>query len=64
MATIRQRNQVERKLRELIADNGLPEPDVIEHGFTCVRALWFDRKLAVVIDIDSPPDAEDDIEWG
>ena len=41
-------------VREMIAENGLPEPDDIEYGFTCIRVLWNDPKVALVVDIDQP----------
>ena len=54
MATHAQKTEAEAKMRDLIADNGLPEPDAVEYGFTCIRLLWHEPKLAVVIDIDEP----------
>jgi hypothetical protein len=37
---------------ELLADSGLPLPDEVQYGEACVRLLWKDRKVAVVIDLD------------
>ena len=65
MATLAQKIKAEAMVRELIAENGLPEPDEIEYGFTCIRVLWNDPKVALVVDIDPPtedlptPSAED-----
>jgi len=36
----------------LLEDAGLPLPDQVEYGEQCVRFLWHDRKVAVVVDID------------
>lgn len=36
----------------LLEDSGLPLPDEVEYGTACVRFLWLDRKVAVVIDLD------------
>ncbi len=36
------------------ASNGLPEPDQIEYGDTCIRLFWEEAKTALVIDIDGP----------
>ncbi len=36
----------------LLEDSGLPGPDTVEYGEACVRFLWTDRKVAVVIDLD------------
>ena len=58
MATLKQKIAVERKMRELIETEHLPEPDWVEYGYTCVRLVWERPRLCVVIDIDPPPDAE------
>ncbi|HET9074663.1 MAG TPA: hypothetical protein VFN48_08800 [Solirubrobacteraceae bacterium] len=52
MASIDQKQQAERRMMDLLADSGLPLPDQVEYGADCVRLLWLDRKLAVVIDLD------------
>jgi hypothetical protein len=39
MATLAQKIKAETMVREMIAENGLPEPDDIEYGFTCIRVL-------------------------
>lgn len=56
MATYTQKIEAEHKIRELIEREGLPMPDRIEYGYTCIRLLWFEPKLALVIDIDEPPE--------
>jgi hypothetical protein len=56
MATLKQKIAVERKMRELIETENLPEPDWIEYGYTCVRVVWERPKLCVVIDIDEAPE--------
>lgn len=52
MATIDQKRLAERRMLALLEDSGLPLPDEVEYGAACVRLLWLDRKLAVIIDID------------
>jgi len=42
-------------MRELLEENGLPAPDAVEYGFTCVRLFWRNPKTCLVIDIDRPP---------
>jgi len=37
---------------ELIENYGLPQPDWIEYGQACIRVIWLERKLAVVVDLD------------
>ena len=53
MAPIDQKQLVERRLLALIEDSGLPLPDEVEYGTDCVRFLWLDRKLVVIVDIES-----------
>ena len=36
----------------LLEDSGLPLPDEVEYGAACVRFLWLERKVVVVIDLD------------
>jgi hypothetical protein len=52
MAPIDQKHQAERRMMSLLKDNGLPLPDEVEYGDTCVRFLWHDRKVAVVVDLE------------
>ena len=56
MANLKQKIECEQRFRKLIEEGGLPAPDRIEYGYTCIRAIWEDRKLAVRIDIDKDPD--------
>jgi hypothetical protein len=58
MATLAQKIQTEMRMRELLEDGGLPQPDYIEYGYTCIRLIFEEPKLVVVIDIDEPEDAE------
>jgi hypothetical protein len=52
MAPIDQKQRAERRMLALLADSGLPLPDEVQYGEACVRLLWNDRKVAVVIDLD------------
>ena len=56
MATLAQKIDTERRMRQLIEDGGLPQPDRVEYGFTCIRLIFEESKLCVVIDIDEPPE--------
>ena len=47
-------------MRTLLEDAGLPEPDEVEYGEDCIRLLWHDRKVAVVVDFDDFNEAADD----
>ncbi len=43
-------------MRKLLRDSGLPEPDAVEYGYTCVRFFFEESKACVVVDIDNPDD--------
>ena len=65
-ATLRHKRTVEQDARALLDDHGLPQPDEVEYGDTCIRLLWREQKLVLVIDITDPlpgrlaPDLEPD----
>ncbi len=52
MATIKQKIDAERKMRDLCEDSGLPQPDWVEYGYTCIRLFWEAAKAVIVVDID------------
>jgi len=54
MATLAQKIDAERRMRELLEQGGLPQPDRVEYGFTCIRLFFEDAKQVVVVDIDEP----------
>lgn len=56
MATLRQKIAAEQKVRELLDGEHLPPPDRIEYGYTCIRLMWEEPRVALVVDIDEPPD--------
>jgi hypothetical protein len=56
MATLAQKIKCEQKVRAMLDSNGLPEPDEIEYGYTCIWVIWQESKLALRIDIDPDPD--------
>ena len=56
MATIAQKIEAEHRVRTLLEDHGLPEPDEVEYGHTCIRLFFQEPKLCLVVDIDEPPD--------
>ena len=57
MATLAQKIEAEKRMRDLLEENNLPQPDYVEYGFTCVRLFFNDTKHVVIIDIDEPEDA-------
>jgi hypothetical protein len=54
MATLEQKIRAEATMRELLRDNGLPEPDGVEYGHGCIRLFFEEPKVALVVDIDGP----------
>jgi hypothetical protein len=56
MATLAEKIRAEQRMRELLEEGGLPQPDHVEYGFTCIRLFFMDTKTVVVIDIDDPDD--------
>jgi len=57
MASIAQKIETEKRMRDLLEENGLPQPDFVEYGFTCIRLIFNETKTVVVVDIDRPDDA-------
>ena len=55
MATLKQKIEAERRVRELLEHAQLPPPDDVEYGYTCIRVFWHETKTVLVIDIDEPP---------
>jgi hypothetical protein len=58
MATQAQKIEAEKKMRGLLEESGLPQPDHVEYGYTCIRLFFNQTKQVVVIDIDEPEDSE------
>ena len=59
MATLPQKIEAEQRTREFLERSGLPQPDMVEYGFTCIRLFFEDSKTVLVIDIDEPPEGAD-----
>jgi len=60
MAPFDRKQKAERRIRALLDDAGLPEPDEVEYGAQCIRLLWHDRKVAVVVDVSDFDGSDDD----
>lgn len=56
MATLQEKIETEHRMRELLRAQGLPEPDAVEYGFTCIRLFFEQSMTCVVIDIDEEPE--------
>ena len=55
MATLTEKIKCERNAREMLRRGGLPDPDRVEYGHTCIRLFWEQSKVVLVVDIDEPP---------
>jgi hypothetical protein len=53
MTTLTHKIAAEVKIRELLAEQGIPEPDTIEYGEDCVRLFWDGPKVVLVVDLES-----------
>lgn len=62
MATLAQKIETEKRMRDLLEEGGLPPPDYVEYGHTCISLFFMETKTVVVVDIDDPEDAEAIIE--
>jgi len=62
MATLVQKIETETRMRKLLEDSGLPQPDHVEYGFTCIRLFFKESMTVVVVDIDEPEEVTPDIE--
>jgi hypothetical protein len=58
VASLKQKIEAERTMRELLEQNRLPAPDEVEYGYGCIRLLFHEPKTAVIIDIDKPDEAD------
>jgi hypothetical protein len=64
MATLAHKIAAERRMRKLLEEGGMPQPDYVEYGFNCIRLLFTEPKLVVVIDIDEPDYGEMAVDGG
>jgi hypothetical protein len=62
MATLAQKIETETRMRKLLEEAGLPQPDHVEYGFTCIRLFFNESMTVVVVDIDEPPERIADVE--
>ena len=62
MATLAQKIETEKRMRDLPEQGGLPQPDHVEYGFTCIRLFFEETMTVVVIDIDEPDDGTVDVD--
>lgn len=59
--TLKAKIEAEHRMRELLASEGMPEPDAVEYGYTCVRFFFHESKTCVEIDLDPPAGDSDSL---
>jgi hypothetical protein len=62
MATLQEKIDCERQALDMLARYGLPQPDHVEYGYTCIRLMWADSKTVMVVQIDEPPEGWEQFE--
>jgi hypothetical protein len=62
MASLAQKTRAEKVAREFLETNGFDQPDRVEYGEECIRLLFEEPRVVLVIDLDEPGDAEPSIE--
>lgn len=60
MATLARKIEAEKRLRDLLEESDLPQPDYVEYDFTCIRFFFCEAKQVVIVDLDSPDSCEPD----
>ena len=48
----RMRLKAERRLRQLLAEDGFAQPDIVQHQDESVLLYWHEVEVAIVVDID------------
>jgi hypothetical protein len=56
VATVAQKIRAEHAGRTMLEEAGLPAPDQVEYGYTCIRFFWNEPRVVLVIEIDEPPE--------
>ncbi len=59
MATLAMKIKAEQRMRELLAEAEVAEPDHVEYGYGCIRLFWDGPKVVVVVDIDEDGEIAD-----
>lgn len=55
MAPLRDLEDAERRVRQLLDDARLPEPDEVDYGEDSIALIWFESKLIVCVDLTEEP---------
>jgi hypothetical protein len=62
MTTSPRHQQVEDRMRELLAAAGLPAPDDVAHVSRAVIFVWYETKAFVLVDLEEIPDGDDPLD--
>jgi hypothetical protein len=52
MASLAMKRKAEGRLRQLLAEENVAQPDTVEYGDGCVRLFWHESKVVIVVDVD------------
>jgi hypothetical protein len=58
MTALARKIAAEKWMREWLEENGLPEPDFVEYGITCIRLFFNGIKHIVVLELDETEEAD------
>jgi hypothetical protein len=64
MASLARKREARRWTLEWLERNDLPEPDEVEYCHTCIRLLWHQPKLVLIVDLDEEEEPDDDCPHG
>jgi hypothetical protein len=59
MSSLKDKIAAEVKVRQLIESEGLPDPDEVEYGHACIRLLWNESKVCLIVDLEDQPNPAD-----
>ncbi len=59
VASLADKIDAERRVRDWLDENDVPQPGTVEYGYHCIRLFWHDSKTVLVVDLDEP--AEDGV---
>lgn len=52
MASLERKIEAEQRIRELLENGDLPQPDEIEHGEECIRLSFYETKVVVIVELE------------
>jgi hypothetical protein len=58
MAPLTEQIRAERRMRDLLREADLPQPDSVEYGESCIRLRYDTQMVCLVIDLDADADGD------